>query len=60
MNKELENLKQQFLDLFIDTNEISNETLLEGLRVPLKVKNINDYEMGKMKRDICKQLSIIK
>lgn len=50
---------KQFFGLFNQTSDISNETLLKGLGVPLDNKSINHYPLGKMKRDICKELGFI-
>ncbi len=41
------------------TMDSTNQTLLQSQGVPLKANNINDFQMGKFKRDICKQLGLI-
>lgn len=39
--------------------DISNETLLKSQGVPITENEISNYEMGKMKRDICIQLGLL-
>ncbi|WAC02263.1 hypothetical protein N7U66_00305 [Lacinutrix neustonica] len=51
-------LLQQFSGLFGKLDNI-NRTLLKSQGVPIEAKQINDFEMGKMKRDICKQMGLI-
>jgi hypothetical protein len=48
----------QFKGLF-GKLDITNNTLLESQGVPLSENDISNFEMGKMKRDICIQLKII-
>jgi hypothetical protein len=39
--------------------DISNETLLKSQGVTITDNEISNYEMGKMKRDICIQLDLL-
>jgi hypothetical protein len=39
--------------------DISNETLLKSQGVPITENEISNYEMGKMKRDLCIQLGLL-
>ncbi|WP_370391075.1 hypothetical protein [uncultured Winogradskyella sp.] len=51
--------KSQFIGLFGQA-DISNVNLLKSQGVPITVNQISNYEMGKMKRDVCLQLGLLK
>lgn len=51
-------IKNQFQGLFAQA-DITNDTMLKSQGIPLEIRQISDYEMGKMKRDICKQIGIL-
>lgn len=48
----------QFRALFVNLI-VTKERLLEVNRVPCESKDINFYQLGKLKRDICKQLGVL-
>ncbi len=50
--------RAQFKGLFA-TFENTNETLMKSQGIPLNSNQINDFQMGKFKRDICIQLKLI-